>query len=309
MSLVILRQDDNVAPWIEAINTTDSSITVYNGNEVHPKDDITMALVWKHRKGSLLDYPNLQCIASMGAGIDFIIDDTTTPTHLPITRVVDPVLASDMSEHVLALIFAYLKNLQRYQDNQYKKIWKPKPYRRISDCTVGILGLGALGSTLAKDLVQLGFNVNGWSQSLKTIEKVNCFSGPSQLADFLSTTEVLVCLLPLTAETKEILNAKLFMQLPKGAYLINVARGGHLVDVDVLQMLANGQLSGASLDVFHQEPLAQDHPFWEHPKIQMTPHCASVSDTQSVVPQILENYQRLCENKTLLHVVSRKKGY
>ena len=174
---------------------------------------------------------------------------------------------------------------------------------------MGILGLGALGSVLAKDLVRFGFHTQGWSQSEKNIGQVKTFAGIDELSTFLSTTEILVCLLPLTDETKGILNKALFMQLPEGAFVINVARGGHLVDADLIEMLDNGKLSGAALDVFHQEPLDKNHPFWVHDKVQLTPHCASVSDTQSVVPQILENYNRLSDGSPLINLVSRDKGY
>ncbi len=135
------------------------------------------------------------------------------------------------------------------------------------------------------------------------------FSGEDELAIFLDTTDILVCLLPLTPETTGILNHNVFRKLPKNAYIINVARGGHLVDEDLLQALDSGHLSGACLDVYHQEPLPTSHPFWKHPKIHMTPHYASVSDTASVLPQILENYERLRKDKPLLNKVDTKKGY
>ncbi len=309
MSIVILRQDDKIEMWRQALQKAAPGITIYNGLEEHPKDIIDMALVWKHRPGSLADYPNLKCIASSGAGVDFIFEDTSAPIHLPITRVVDPMLASDMSEHVIALIFAHLKNLNRYKLDQQQKIWKPQNYSRIRDFTIGILGLGALGAVLANDLVHYGFKVNGWSRSKKTMKNVQTFTGMETLAAFLGATEILVCLLPLTKETTGILNKNLFQQLPKGAYIINVARGGHLVDEDLLMMLQQEHLSGAALDVFHTEPLPTAHPFWEHPKVHISPHCASVSDTASVVPQIIENHRRLLAGKALNNIVSIERGY
>ncbi len=309
MAIVIIRQDGKIPMWQQALKSAAKDVEVYSYLEEHPKDKITMALVWKHPKGELSKYPNLKCIASSGAGVDFIFEDENRPKNLPITRVVDVMLAQDMSEHVIALIFSYLKNLGQYCIDQMNKIWKPKDYRRISDFTVGILGLGALGSVLANDLVRFGFRTQGWSNSKKHIEKVTSFAGSAQLSDFLSTSEILICLLPLTDATSGILNGKLFQQLPQGAYIINVARGGHLIDTDLIEYIDSGQLSGACLDVFHQEPLSIDHPFWEHDKIHMTPHYASVSDTDSVVPQIIENYHRLREGEALINVVSREKGY
>ena len=309
MSIVIIRQDDKIASWKEALKAADPDIKVFGYAEDHLKDEVTMALVWKHPKGSLTAYPNLKLIASSGAGVDFIFEDETVPVNLPIARVIDPMLASDMSEHVTALIFAYLKNLNQYKVNQEHTIWQPRPYRRIADFKVGILGLGELGSTLAEDLVGFGFAVQGWSRTKKNIGQVQSFAGIEEESEFLSTTDILVCLLPLTDSTAGILNASFLQQLPKGAYVINVARGGHLVDEDLLALLDNNHLSGAALDVFHKEPLSSEHPFWQHSKVHMSPHCASVSDTSSVVPQILENYDRLSANKPLLNIVSREKGY
>jgi len=309
MSIVIIRRDDKTNLWKEALQKAAPDIKVYSFLEDHPKHDIEVALVWKHPEGTLSKYPNLKYIASSGAGVDFIFADESTPKNLPITRVVDTMLAIDMSEHVIAVIFSYLKNLNSYKIAQTKAIWKPMPYRRISDFKVGILGLGALGSILAADLVRFGFRTQGWSTSQKSIEGVVTFGGKDQLAEFLATTEILVCLLPLTNETEGILNTALFQQLPEGAHVINVARGGHLIDADLIEMIDNGHLSGASLDVYHQEPLSSEHPFWRHDKIHMTPHYASVSDTDSVVPQIIENYRLMKKGTPLLNQVSPSKGY
>ena len=309
MAIVIIRQDDKIDLWKKALLAQQPDLEVYSYLEEHPKEKIDMALVWKHPNGALAPYPNLKLIASSGAGVDFIFEDDTAPKNLPITRVVDDMLAKDMSEHVLAVILSHLKNLDRYRVNQLKGIWQPMQYHRISDFTIGILGLGALGKELAGDLVKYGFKVQGWSNSQKNIQGVTSFVGEPGLDEFLKTTQILVCLLPLTEATTGILNKELFQQLPKGAFVINVARGGHLVDEDLLEMLNNGHLSGAGLDVYHQEPLPKEHAFWNHEKIQMTPHYASVSDTDSVVPQILENHNRLLNNKPLLNEVVMDKGY
>ena len=309
MAIVIIRQDHKIDLWKNALLEADSSLEVYSYQEKHPKEDITMAIIWKHPVGSLSDYPNLKCIASAGAGVDYIFEDVTRPKSVPITRLVDPYLASDMSEHVLAAILAHLKNFNDYKLQQVDSLWKPKDYLRIKDVTVGIMGLGELGALTAKDLAKVGFKVQGWSRSKKDIEQVTTFSGSGEQAQFLETTDILVCLLPLTPETEGILNKQLMEQLPKNAYVINVARGGHLVDGDLIMLLDGGHLSGACLDVYHTEPLPQAHPFWNHPKIFMTPHYASVSDTDSVIPQLLENYRRLDNDEELLNQVDQEKGY
>lgn len=309
MSIVILRQDDKIELWKKAIKAADPNIEVYSYLEPHDKDAVEVALVWKHPKGSLAGYSNLKYIACSGAGVDFIFEDETTPSGIPITRVVDTMLASDMSEYVVAAIFSFLKHLNVYKVDQFHKVWQPKAYHRISDFTVGIMGLGALGTVLANDLVRFGFKTQGWANSKKVINGVTSFNGESEFNSFLATSQILVCLLPLTNDTTGILNATLFKQLPKGAYVINAARGGHLVDQDLIEYVDNGHISGATLDVFHQEPLLPTHPFWENDKINITPHYASVSDTDSVVPQILENYRRMQVGESLLNLVSEKKGY
>lgn len=309
MAIVLIRQDGKIDLWKNALLQADSKLKVYSYLEEHPKEEVSMAFIWKHPTGSLAEYPNLKCIASAGAGVDYIFEDETAPSHIPITRIVDPYLAGDMSEHVLAAILAHMKNLNTYKLNQVAGLWKPMEYKRIKDLTIGIMGLGELGTLTASDLVSFGFQVQGWSRSKKDIKKVTTFSGEKGLKPFLNSTDILVCLLPLTPETSGILNSSLFEQLPKNAYLINVARGGHLVDNDLLNSLDNGHLSGACLDVYHQEPLPTTHPFWKHSKVHMTPHYASVSDTASVIPQIIENYCRLEKGEPLMHRVDREKGY
>jgi glyoxylate/hydroxypyruvate reductase A len=309
MAIVIIRQDNKIDLWKNALLKADASLKVYSYLEEHPKDEITMAIIWKHPNGTLSEYPNLKCIASAGAGVDYIFEDVTRPKNIPITRIVDPYLASDMSEHVLAVILAHLKNLNAYKIKQIAHTWEPMEYLRIKDLTVGILGLGELGALSAKDLTHHGFKVQGWSRSKKIINGVITFSGQKEQSDFLTSTDILVCLLPLTPATEGILNEQLLKQLPKNAYVINVARGGHLVDEDLLKLLETGHLSGACLDVYHSEPLPTTHPFWSHEKIHMTPHYASVSDTNSVIPQLIENYKRLESGEQLHHLVDKEKGY
>jgi glyoxylate/hydroxypyruvate reductase A len=309
MAIVLIRQDGKTASWKKGFQAQSPEIIVYSYEEEHPREAISMAIVWKHPNGSLKAYPNLKCIASFGAGVDFVFEDPDLPEGVPVTRVIDPVLAGDMSEFVLAQILSYLKHLKRYALEQEKRIWHPREYRRIAGTVVGIMGVGALGSVLAEDLKKLGFGVLGWASSKKDRNKIPMYAGEEELARFLSQTTILVCLLPLTTETRGILNKKLFSQLPRGAFVINVARGGHLVDEDLLEMLENGHLSGAALDVFHKEPLPEDHPFWSNPAIHLSPHIASVSDQESVIPQLLGNYERLVNGKPLMNVVSREKGY
>lgn len=309
MAIVLIRQDGKMELWKEAFLKQYPELPVFHYQEDHPEKEITMAIVWKHPHGSLARYPNLGCIASFGAGVDFIFKDKERPKDIPITRVIDDVLASDMSEYVITAILGHLKNMYRYALDQMSGDWIPGSYTRIADHTVGVMGIGTLGSHLAKSLLRLGFKVVGWSRHPKTLMGVEVFHGAASREDFLKRATILVCLLPLTKETEKILNQESLSKLPKGAFLINVARGGHLAEADLIPLLDSGQLSGACLDVFEQEPLPKDHPFWKHPKVQITPHVASVSDPRAVVPQLAENYFRLCNGKPLLHLVDPVQGY
>jgi glyoxylate/hydroxypyruvate reductase A len=174
---------------------------------------------------------------------------------------------------------------------------------------IGIMGLGQLGKDAAKKLAYLGFPVSGWSQTPKDIEGVTCLAGDDALDHFLSQTRILICMLPLTPKTKGILSQKTFAKLPAGAYLINIARGRHLIEKDLLTALDSGHLAGACLDVFEVEPLPEDHPFWSHPKIFITPHISSLTYPKTVAPQIIENYRRTITGNPLLHVVDVERGY
>lgn len=309
MAIVIIRQDGKTNSWKEALKGKVPGIPVFSAEEPHQKEQIRMAIVWKHPQNSLAAYPNLELIASFGAGVDFIFEDPGLPAGVPVTRIVDPVLASDMSEFVLAQILNSMKHLKTYTLEQGKKVWNPREYRRIPDEMVGIMGIGSLGSVLAKDLIKMGFRVRGWASSPKEDAGFPVFVGMGSLSAFLKTSTILVCLLPLTGATRGLLNKELFLQLPQGAFVINVARGGHLVDSDLIEVLDNGHITGAALDVFNEEPLPASHPFWNHPAIHFTPHVASVSDQESVIPQLLENYYRMCEGRPLMNLVSRDKGY
>jgi len=309
MAIVIIRQDEKIGVWKDELLRQAPELEIYSYLEAHPKDKITMALVWKHPPGSIMGYPNLKYIASSGAGVDFILADPSVPKGIPITRIIDPMLAKDMSAFVVSLIHNHLKNLSSYKNDQHAKQWLPKPYLRKPNVNVGVMGLGQLGTHLVKTLCDLGFQVNGWAASKKEISGVQTYVGQKERNEFLATTNVLVCLLPLTPQTIGVLNSSLFKVLPKGAFVINVARGGHLVDKDLISALDTNHLSGAALDVFHKEPLPENHPFWEHPNVHITPHVASVSDPASVVPQIIENFERCTQGKTLNNSVSVKKGY
>lgn len=309
MAIVILRNDDLVNRWKEALQQAAPDIPVYAMGEEVPPEAIQMAAVWKHPPGSLGAFPSLRGIHCLGAGVDFILEDKSIPEELPVMRVVDPFLASDMAEYVLAQVMAYLKGIHRYKGDQISGRWLPKPYNRIGDVTVGVMGLGTLGRSVAELLVNIGFSLIGWTRASDPEVDFPTFRGDEERTAFLEQSDILVCLLPLTPDTRGILDYSLLSRLPGGALLINVARGPLVVEEDLIRALDEGLLSGACLDVFHTEPLPASHPFWKHDRVHMTPHVASVSDPDSVAPQIIENYRRLIGGEPLKNEVSRKRGY
>lgn len=309
MPIAIVTQGKDLSLWMKAFKEKRPDLEV----RLYPDDshatDAAFALAWNHPLGAFKNFPNLKAIASLGAGVDHVLKDPDLPEGVTVTRVIDENLTQDMAEFTMALVLNHVRGLSAYKAQEHQRQWQPQPYKRIAEVTVGVMGVGVLGAHVARQLHQLGFRVNGWSRTAKELEGVSMFVGDEGLHDFLAATEVLVCLLPLTNETKNILNRQTLGKLPQGAYLINVARGEHLVEEDLLEMLDEGHLSGASLDVFREEPLPEKHPFWRHPCISITPHIASVTDPESAVVQMLENYDRLQQGRPLINTVSLCKGY
>lgn len=316
MALLILRNDEKGNAWRQELLKIDSSLEVVVYPEPHQTEAIKMAAVWKHPEGLLHNYTSLLGIQSMGAGVDFILEDPSVgspqnPSGLkrPIMRVVDEQLTADMAEYVLTHCLAALRDLQHFEVLSSDRRWEPQNYRRASETTVGILGLGTLGMAAGEALLKNGFQVRGWARSPRSAEGISVFAGTEQLSEFLNGCQIVVCLLPLTPNTRGILNTSLFKQMDPGTFIINAARGGHLTEADLIPAIDKGLLSGACLDVFQEEPLPGEHPFWEHPKIRVTPHVASVSDPRTVAAQIVTNYKNLLKGVKPENLVDLEKGY
>nr|WP_301311696.1 glyoxylate/hydroxypyruvate reductase A [Azospirillum lipoferum] len=270
--------------------------------------DIEVAVVWKPPAGMLATLPNLKLIVSLGAGVEPILQDPTLP-DVPLVRMVADGLTVDMAGYVVFQVLYWHRLMDQYATLQAEARWEQLDHRPASEVTVGFLGMGELGAASAGTLRTLGYRLMGWSRSPKSIEGVKSFSGPDGLAAMLPQCDLLVCLLPLTDETRGILNAKLFAALPKGAVVVNAARGGHLVESDLLDALESGHLRGASLDVFATEPLPADHPLWRHPKVRITPHVAGVTHPSRCVDQVAAAMTALREGRPLPNVVDRSRGY
>ncbi|MBC5991989.1 2-hydroxyacid dehydrogenase [Pontibacter cellulosilyticus] len=309
MSILLISRGRDINPWLETIKSERPELDLRVYPDTGSEEEITFAITWNHPLGAFKAFPNLKCIASMGAGVDHILKDPELPEDVLITRVTDEHLTNDMATFTTAVVLNYMRGLSAYKAAEQEGNWQPKPYLRQRDLTVGVMGMGVLGAEAATQLKKLGFSVQGWAKSHKSIEGIPVYAGADELDYFLATSNVLICLLPLTSETANILNKTTFEKLPQGAYVINVARGEHLVEADLLEMLDKGHLAGASLDVFRTEPLPKEHPFWSHPKVDVTPHIASVTNPASAAKQILQNYDRLHQKEPLINVVSRTKGY
>lgn len=295
--------------WKKALKKAAPGFEVQAYPDDTNRDEVEFIMAFNPPKGVFNRYSNLKVVASMGAGVQSILKNESLPENTKVTKIVDPKHQRDIADFVLALIFSKMKNLMQYTQQKYQKIWKPHSYQRPQEVNVGIMGLGAIGQVIARQLLKNDFNVSGWSRSLKNIKGVESFYGEDQKSDFLKTAQVLVCVLPLTSETKGILNTQTFKQLPKDAYVINIGRGSQLIDEDLIQAIDSGQLSGAALDVFQQEPLLEDHPFWQHDKIMITPHNAGNTHPETAVKTVLKNFERMRSGENLIDEVNLQKGY
>jgi glyoxylate/hydroxypyruvate reductase len=290
--------DRSVRVWPEMGNTA----------EIH------YAAAWLPPANVLKDLPNLKVIFSLGAGVDAILSDPTLPRHIPIVRVNDPDLTMRMSEHVVMHVLMHHRQQRRIEENQRNRKWDAFATHAASALRVGVMGLGVLGQDAATKLAMMGFPTAGWSRTRKIISGVECFAGASELDAFLARTDVLVCLLPATAETDGILNTALIRKLsrcgPFGApIIINAGRGRQQVEEDILAALDSGELHGASLDVFHKEPLPKDSRFWTHSKVMLTPHSAADSDPATICNYVARQIARFETDGHLENLVDVTRGY
>ena len=277
-------------------------------DEVTDPDAIEYAVVWKPPTGGLAQFRNLKCIISVGAGIDHVLADTQLPEHVPIIRTTGSDLTQRMREYVCMHVLLQHRKYSETISAQHRCEWTPGITPTATERTVGVMGLGKLGNSVATSLHAIGFNTVGWAKSQHNIDNITCYS-EHRLAEFLIQTEVLVCLLPLTDQTENILNRSLFNQLPAGATIINVGRGEQLVEQDLIDALDCNQLSHATLDVFRTEPLPAEHPFWRHPNITVTPHIASLIDPESGGKEIARNLTDFIQRKPVADLTDRLRGY
>lgn len=313
MNIIYYHPLFNAQEWLAGIKQRlpQAEIREWQRGDERPAD---YALVWRPPHEMLANRRDLKAVFALGAGVDALLDQErkhpgTLPAGVPLLRLEDTGMAQQMQEYALSYVLRYFRRFDEYQALQQRQEWQPLDPHSLDDFTIGILGAGVLGQSVARKLTEFGFSVRCWSRSAKQIDGVQSFAGEAQRAAFLDGVKLVINLLPNTPETVGILNRELFAQLSTGAYLINIARGAHLVEADLLAALEQGQLAAATLDVFAREPLPQDHPFWRHPRVTITPHIAAITLPQQAMDQIAANIRALEAGQAPAGVVDRQRGY
>ena len=313
MTILISSGSMEAAAWRAAMAAELPGRRIVVAGEAFAPDEVRYAIVWKPPAGLLDDLAGLKAVFSLGAGVDHLLGEADLP-DVPIARVVDPDLTMRMTEWVTLQVLLHHRHQRDYDRQQAEKVWRDLPQPAARDVRVGIMGLGVLGGDAAAVLARLGFRVAGWSRGPRTLPGIDCFHGEAGLASFLARTDILVVLLPLTPDTRGILNARLIAGLARdgalgGPVLINAGRGGLQVEADILAALDAGVLKAASLDVFETEPLPAESPLWTHPAVTVTPHVAAESDPSAIARLIGSQIRRHEAGLPLEHLVDRARGY
>lgn len=309
MRITVYLPDSRPETWIAGLQSEFPDATIEQWAPGAPLAD--HAVVWAPPQAFIDAQPKLRGLFNIGAGVDALLKLDVPPTTR-IVRLDDAGMSVQMAEYVCHALIRHVREFDVYQASAPQGDWRYRKPRLRRDFPVGVMGLGILGERVAKTVAQFDFPVNGWSRSPKTVEGVRCFAGAEEFDAFLAATRVLVCLLPLTAETDGILNRETLSKLQPDGYLINVARGQHLVEDDLIPLLDGGQLAGATLDVFQTEPLPKDHPFWHHPKITATPHISARTLREESIAQIAAKIRAVeagADFADIAGVVDAKRGY
>lgn len=309
MPVLLFRSpSDSAAAWREALCRAMPELEVRVWPDIGDPAEVDYALIWAAPDRMLHDLPNLRVVFSLGAGVDHLLGDAV-PSTVPIVRMVDPALAEGMVEYVLYQVLRHHRGMHVYEARQARCEWRTHEQIRPMERGIGILGVGELGGRCARRLADLGFAVAGYSRHRRDIPGVVSHAGEAEFPTFLARTEILVCLLPLTPATQGLLSAECFRQLPRGAVLIHAGRGAQLHEPDLLTALDSQQLDHAVLDVFRDEPLPGEHPFWSHPRINVTPHIASLTNPHTGSERVIEGIHADIAGDPLEQVVDRGRGY
>lgn len=293
-------------PWLAAFRAALPGVDISEWAPGAPQAD--HAVVWSPPQQFMDEQPALKGIFNTGAGVDALLK-LRLPAGATLVRLDDAGMSVQMAEYVCHAIIRHFRELDGYEADVAQGKWSFRKPRLRADYPVGIMGLGVLGERVARAVAQFDFPVNGWSRTPKAMAGVRGFAGMAQLNDFLAASRFLVCLVPLTPDTHDILNRDTLLHLQSGGYVINVARGAHLVDDDLIALLDSGHLAGATLDVFRTEPLPAEHPFWQHPKITVTPHTSARTLREESIAQIAGKILALERGEPIAGVVDVQRGY
>ena len=309
MNIIYYAAGADPEVWLKAFRLylPDAQIRIWEEGDTAPAD---YALVWKPPAAMLRGRTELKAIFNLGAGVDAILQlGDALPVGVPLIRVDDAGMGVQMAEYVAHAVLRHFRRFDEYQHlKDENKLQQLKPHRK-EEFSIGVLGLGALGHRIIEGLRVFGFPIFGWSRSLKQIDGVQCFAGEAGLQEFLSKTKVLVLILPLTKETENLLDKSKLALLKLGAYVINVARGAHIVEEDLLSLIQSGHIAGATLDVFREEPLPKAHPFWTEKRIHITPHISALTVRDESAKQIAGKIAALERGETVAGLVDQLKGY
>ena len=309
MTILFYSESDDPNPWRQALMRELPGMAFRVWPDIGEAGEILYALVWKPPPGLLKTLPNLRAILSLGAGVDGILRDPELPRAVPVVRLVDAGLAQQMSEYALYGVLHFHRDMHRYAEQQRSSQWRALAPVAAGERRIGVMGLGVLGSDFVAKLVPLGFRVLGFSRTPRALPGVTVFHGDLGLHPFLAESEILVNFLPLTPQTERILNAQTLAWLPRGACIVNIARGGHVDEEALLAALDAGQVGGALLDVYDREPLPAAHRFWRHPRVFVTPHIAAQAIAELAVSQVIENIRRIQRGDEPLGIVEVERGY
>ena len=306
MNITVCFDKLDPAPWVQGLQAALPQVRVSAWTPGAPTAD--HAVVWAPPQQFIDEQPGLQTLFNIGAGVDALLK-LRLPSELQVVRLDDAGMSVQMAEYVTQAVIRHFREFDAYAADTQAGRWSYRKPRSRADFPVGVMGLGVLGARVAQALRVFDYPVNGYSRHPKALEGVRCFAGPEQLGDFLQASRILVNLMPLTPETENLLNRATLSQLQPGGYLINVARGHHLVEEDLIALIDSGQLAGATLDVFRTEPLPAEHPFWRHPKITVTPHTSARTLREESIAQIAGKMLALQRGEPIRGVVDRQRGY
>lgn len=309
MTLLFCSDSDSPEAWRAVFTAAFPRMAFRVWPDCGPREDVRYALVWRPPHGMLSGFPNLKAILVLGAGVDSVLDDPALPAGVPVLRLVEAGLPAPMAEYALAAVLHCQRGMHAYAVRQRDATWLREPWQPAVQWPVGVMGLGVIGGVVAQRIAAAGYPVGGWVRSPKELQGIEVFAGADRFGDFLGRSRVVINVLPLTPSTRDILDASAFARMPRGGWVVNIGRGAHVDDAELVAALDSGHLAGAMLDVFREEPLPATHMFWRHPKIIVTPHAAAPTVVEDSAGQIVGNIRRLERGEAPMGLVDRGRGY